>query len=109
MKKKDAKRGGVRGVEGREKVSAGGVDGSWTVTIELDEVAEEGNRLTTRTEGEFTGPSLFLGKLGKGDHRLDSSTADGAFHFEYGGRVSQCGSGSNRLEGLISKMHDQVS
>lgn len=85
MKKKDAKRAGVRGVEGREKVSAGGVEGSCTVTVELDMVIDKGDRLTTRTEGEFSGPSLFLRKLGKGDHRLDSSTADGAFHFEYGG------------------------
>lgn len=86
MKKKDAKRAGVRGVEGREKVSAGGVDGSWTVTVSrlsLAVISDE-DQLTTRTEGEFSSPSLFLGKLGKGDHGLNGSTADGAFDLKDG-------------------------
>lgn len=88
MKKNDAKRAGVRGVEGREKVSAGGVDGSWTVTVSrfsLAVISDEEDPLTTRTETELSSSSLFLGKLGKGDHRLNGSTADGAFDLEDGG------------------------
>lgn len=61
MKKKDAKRAGVRGVEGREKVSAGGVEGSWTVTVELDMVIDKGDRLPP---GQRVNSPALLSSLG---------------------------------------------